>query len=308
MKKNHRLYAIPLLALALAACTNDGLQDNPLADGPVPLSVTADISAVATRVNIADGSAASFTSGDFIHVVASGRYQHDYELQTDGTWKAGDPYYFQNTSSVSFQAWYASPHAMVVNNTIDVKTAALPPSDQTGKWDILATPQVPANVSSSSVSFTGTNAFAHVMTQLVFVFKAGTDDGVSDLTRLTGYKLCSVITDATFNTLSCTITPGTTTSDITVTGINDAAGKQQYEAAPLIVVPQTPSGGITLEVYFDGNTYRASLTPPTGGWQGGYSYTYTVTTKNTALEVSNAEISGWKTDANFNGNVDASLQ
>ena len=38
-----------LAAGLLASCTNDELADNPLADGPVALSVTADISQVVTR-------------------------------------------------------------------------------------------------------------------------------------------------------------------------------------------------------------------------------------------------------------------
>lgn len=121
-----------------------------------------------------------------------------------------------------------------------------------------------------------------------------------------GYTLKSLTTDATFNTLNCTLTPRTTTGDITVTDIS--ASGTEYTCTPLILVPQTVTGTIALEVAYNSQTYKAELNAPTAGLQAGYSYTYTVTVSNTKLEVSNAAISDWRTDRDFNGNGNATLR
>ena len=295
-----------LAAGLLASCTNDELADNPLADGPVAAQVTADISQTLTRVS-ANGLSASFTAGDEINVVADGNATYVYTLQDNGTtWSAGDhPYYFKGRGIVSFQAWYAAPTIKPENNVIEINTKNQTVSSGWNQWDILATPVVETDVSSPTVAFTGTDAFSHVMTQVTMVFKKG--DGISDLAALKGYTLKSLTTDATFNTLDCTLTPGTTTDDIAVTGIEDASG-EEYTCTPLILVPQTVTGTIALEVAYNGETYKAELNAPTAGLQAGYSYTYNVTIKNTELEVTNASINGWHSDQDTYNQGDATLQ
>lgn len=70
----------------------------------------------------------------------------------------------------------------------------------------------------------------------------------------------------------------------------------KYKATPLILLPQGIGGStFTLEVIYNEQSYKASLAIPAEGWLAGYSYTYNVTIKNTGLEVTKAEISGWKT-------------
>lgn len=305
MKKRRTFFYTMLAAGLLASCTNDELADNPLADGPVAAQVTADISQTLTRVSV-NGVSASFTAGDEINVVADGNATYVYTLQDNGTtWSAGDhPYYFQGRGTVSFQAWYAAPGYTKTGNAIEINTKNQTVSSGWNQWDILATPVVETDVSSPTVAFTGTDAFSHVMTQVTMVFKKG--DGISDLAALKGYTLKSLTTGATFNTLDCTLTPGTTTDDIAVTGIEDASG-EEYTCTPLILVPQTVTGTIALEVAYNGQTYKATLNAPTAGLQAGYSYTYTVTVNNTKLEVSNAAISDWSTDWYFNGNGNATL-
>ena len=305
MSTKRTFFYTMLAAGLLASCTNDELADNPLADGPVAAQVTADISQTLTRVS-ANGVSASFTSGDEINVVADGSATYVYTLQDNGTtWSAGNnPYYFQNRDIVSFQAWYAAHGYKKTGNAIEINTKNQTVSSGWNQWDILATPVVKTDVTSPTVDFTGTNAFSHVMTQVTMVFKKG--DGISDLAALEGYTLKSLTTDATFNTLNCTLTPGTTTDDIAVTGIEDASGTE-YTCTPLILVPQTVTGTIDLEVKYNDQTYKASLNAPTAGLQAGYSYTYTVTVSNTKLEVSNAAISDWRTDPYFNGNGNATL-
>lgn len=305
MSTKRTFFYTMLAAGLLASCTNDELADNPLADGSVAAQVTADISQTLTRVS-ANGVSASFTSGDEINVVADGSATYVYTLQDNGTtWSAGNnPYYFQGRGIVSFQAWYAAPDYTKTGDAIEINTKNQTVSSGWNQWDILATPVVETDVSSPTVAFTGTDAFSHVMTQVTMVFKKG--NGISDLAALKGYTLKSLTTDATFNTLNCTLTSGTTTDDIAVTDIS--ASGTEYTCTPLILVPQTVTGTIDLEVKYNDQTYKAELNAPTAGLQAGYSYTYTVTVSNTKLEVSNAAISDWRTDPTFSGTGNATLQ
>ena len=307
MNTKRTFFYTMLAAGLLASCTNDELADNPLADGSVAAQVTADISQTLTRVS-ANGVSASFTNGDIINVVADGSATYVYTLQDNGTtWSAGNnPYYFQGRGIVSFQAqaWYAAPDYTKTGDAIEINTKNQTVSSGWNQWDILATPVVETDVSSPTVAFTGTDAFSHVMTQVTMVFKKG--NGISDLAALKGYTLKSLTTDATFNTLNCTLTSGTTTDDIAVTDIS--ASGTEYTCTPLILVPQTVTGTIDLEVKYNDQTYKAKLNAPAAGLQAGYSYTYTVTVSNTKLEVSNAAISDWRTDPTFSGTGNATLQ
>lgn len=297
--------AIMALTMTLAACSNEEMVNDPLADGPVAAQVTAGISGTQTRVSV-NGQSAAFTTGDVIHVVAGGTATYDYTLQGGGSWSASNPYYFQNRDNVDFKAWYADPELTPAGNEIYIDTKSQNVNAENGwnRWDILVTPVVSTSVSSPEINFTGNNAFSHIMTQLVFIFKAGNDIG--DLSALTGYTVKDVTTDATFNTQSCDLTTGSTTGDIVMTVTGEA--DNQVDCTPIIMVPQTVSGTLNLEVTYDGQTYKAALNPPTGGLQTGYSYTYTVTISNTGLEVGNATIGNWDQHADFDGSGEATLQ
>lgn len=305
-----RFYTAAAALLTLAACNNDEMND-PLADGPVAAQVTAGISQTMTHVGIdKDGGPASFSTGDRINVVAAGTQTHVYTLQADDTWQAGDdPYYFQDRDNVTFRGWYADPSVTVEDNKISIDTKTQEYNDANG-WnlhDILATPKVSTTVSSPSVSFTGDNAFRHIMSQLVFTFEKG--DGIPDLSKLTAYTLKEIVTDATFDTQELTLKSGNTSGDIAVTGIEDVTGKE-YKASPIILVPQTFTGSqLTLEVTYNEQTYTATLNLPEGNQlQPGYSYTYTVTVKNSELEIGDAQIKDWSENPLFNGDGEATLQ
>ncbi len=297
---------IMALTMTLAACSNEETVNDPLADGPVAAQVTAGISGTQTRVSV-NGQSAEFTTGDVIHVVAGGTATYDYTLQGGGSWSAGsNPYYFQDRNSVSFRAWYADPALTLTADaiSIDTKSQDVNAENRWNQWDILVTPVVSTSVSSPEINFTGDNAFSHIMTQLVFIFKAGND--ISNLSALTGYTVKDVTTDATFNTQSCDLTTGSTTGDIVMTVTGEA--DNQVDCTPIIMVPQTVSGTLNLEVTYNRQTYKAALNPPTGGLQAGYSYTYTVTISNTGLEVGNATINVWLTNSDHDSSGDATLQ
>lgn len=310
-----KFYAAALLALTLTGCNHDEI-DNPLTDGPVPLGITAGISSVATRAT-ANGLGAKFTENDVINVVAGGTSAYQYSLNTDNKWEAVDnkPYYFQTTDPVSFQAWYAVTTVTVENNSISIDTKTQTVTDGWNDHDILVTPQVKAgiNAGTTTVSFTGDNAFRHIMSQVAFKFVKG--EGITDLQSLTGYTLKGIKTKAGFHTLTCKLEPEETTADLPISFKELSNDKKpsstEYLAVPIILVPQTFSGHeTTLEITYNDQTYNAILRTSPDGWQSGYSYTYTVTIRNSGLEIGDATIGEWQTppDYAFNGDVSADLQ
>lgn len=294
-----RIFLYTMLAAGLlASCTND---EN--LNGPVAAQITAGINQATTRVSV-DGNSASFTDGDKINVVAPDNNTYVYTLQSDGTWSDGNnPYYFQDTNSVSFQAWYAT--ATPQGTTISINTTTQTVTGGWNQWDILVTPMVTASASSPTINFTGNYAFKHIMSQVALTFKAG--DGISDLTSLTAYALKSLVTNGTFNTQTCALANEAATGDVSITDISGASGAE-YSATPLILLPQAVTNNqIALEVTYNGQVYKANLTTPIGGLQEGYSYAYTVTIKNNGLEISDTEIEDWQPATGYQENVEAEL-
>ena len=237
-------------------------------------------------------------------MVAPDNNTYVYTLQSDDTWSDGNnPYYFQDTNPVSFQAWYAT--ATPQGTTISINTTTQTVTDGWNQWDILVTPTVTASASSPTINFTGDYAFKHIMSQVALTFKAG--DGISDLTSLTAYTLKGLVTNDTFNTQTCALENETATGDVTITGISGVSGPE-YSATPLILLPQAVTNNqIALEVTYNNQVYKANLTTPIGGLQEGYSYAYTVTIKNNGLEISDTEIEDWQPATGYQENVEAEL-
>ncbi len=286
------LLAVAALLLS-AACSNDDM-DAGVTTEFVSAQVTASINngEAESRATNTTLLKAEFVEGDVAHVVPGGSSTYyDYTLSS-GTWSSDNPYYFQNTSDVTFTAWYASS-STGSESSIAINSANNQASDSIEwcKWDILVAPAVTANYKNPVVSFTGEKAFDHIMSKMTFKFIAG--DGISNLSDLSGYSLSNLITEATFYTSNYSLTNGTTTSSIsqTISGIADT--ETSYISAPLILVPQTFSedNPISIAVTYNGNTYTADI--PLTALVAGYHYAFNVTVSNTGLEVSAAEIKDW---------------
>ena len=143
------------------------------------------------------------------------------------------------------------------------------------------------------------------MSQIQFVFRAGTSDGVSDLNALARYYIATPLTvDGTFDPATGTVALDASSAQSGIgMNIDDASGTE-YNATPLILLPQTiDDGKLALEVTYNRQTYKAELDAPTGGLQPGYSYTYTVTIKNTELEIDTPQINTWTTGTGGSGDA-----
>lgn len=309
-----KFYATALLALALAGCNNDEM-DNPLADGPVPMSFTADINSVATRA-----TTNGFERGDVVGIIplkgnVVEKTQANIAYTYDGSaFTATPPYYFQNYDEVTFNAYY--PYRSTLNDPytveIDTRIGNQCTENVNGfgwrKNDYLFA-SAKTTVKAPSVSFTEAagNPFKHVMSSVAIDFKAGTEDGVANLKPLTGYTLGKVVMDGTFNcsTGTFSLKADAKAEDITVTGISCAESDTEYQTSSLILLPQDVNGGkFSLTVNFNNTTYKAELN--LSKLQAGKLHVFPVTIKNTYLEIGTAEIKDWETSTEYKG--EATLQ
>lgn len=310
--KTLRMIAAGAALLSLSACNNDE-NFNPLADGPVPMSFMADISGVATRA-----TATGFENGDIVGIIpvkgggveavqANIAYTHN-----GSAFEANPPYYFQDFEKVTFNAYYPYEENLPDDCLIEIDTRAANQKTETVnghgwyKNDFLFA-SVETDVKAPSVSYTGDKAFKHVMSCIAFKFAAGTNDGVANLQPLTGYTLGSLLMDGTFDcsTGEVELKDNATAEEITISGISCGATAVEYLTEPLIVLPQTVTGGtFTLTVKYNNADYTATLT--LDRLAAGTRYEFPVTIKNTELEIGEAEIKDWESGRTYGG--DATLK
>lgn len=301
-----KYYLLAATALAFAACSSDEDSVQTL-EKPVAMAFSADIYGANTRVSD-EGTA--FTQDDEIGIVAikdnaleSTQFNIKYTRGADNSspeFTATTPYYFQDTQEVTFHAYYPYKSTPTSSSpTISIDTKSENQTEDGRKANDILFAKLSTTYANPKVNFTDNNAFKHQLSRLKLKVVAGTDKGISDLSKLTAYKIATSLTlDATFNVQAGTLTAGSTTSNIS--GNASSASGTEYSFDPIIIVPQSvTSGKIALELTYNSQTYKTELTVEDSKFQAGNSYDYTVTINNTGLEVTSATITNWesKTDS-----------
>jgi hypothetical protein len=300
------------LAAILVACSssNDVPDANDTNYGKVAAQV---IAGVGSRTRMSD---TSWEAGDSIGVFAIGSNQATttmVDLYTNakytlsqgsnsgnGTFTADKNnaiYYENNGEIVTFAAYYPY-RADAKNFTIDTRDNS---AEGQRRIDILYATGAYGSTESPALYFTGDKEFRHVMSKLSFNIKCSTDDGFAT----------SALPDDAKVYISGLVHDGAI--DIygdAVPHIQDGV-KSEYRwdvtdtYRSLILIPQNlTTTPITIEVIVGGQTYRnnTSITP---NMESGTVYTYTITLRKKALEVSGSTIAPWK-DGN-GGSGDAVL-
>lgn len=306
-----RLISASLLALLLAACTNDNDPMTP-ADGEVAAQIVAEINHVATRA-----SGTQWAANDRIGISTVSVTKTSY-TNVPYTWNGtefednGTIIYFQDTKPVTFNAYY--PYAEK-GGTVEAVTNANAQKDENQKnIDFLFAKGAKADKKNSVVYFTDKrkdngedNSFHHCMSMIAIEFSEGDDIAFSDK-KLQSYTLKGLVLEGTFNTETgeAKTTDGKQAADLKTEYTDEVTvNSGVFTAAPVIVFPQTPQwawegasveGKIGLEVMVEDETYHATLTIPGGitALEAGCRYTFPVTVKKTGLSVGTAEITDWE--------------
>ena len=289
MKKIKSAGLLAGLAFLVLSCNSDDPMTQ--TDGPVPMTVKAEIHEAVTKI---DDAGTAFTNGDRIGIIplkdgqveatqANKLYTHN------GTkFQSTAPYYYQDLKEVTFNAYYPYQETLT-DNKIALKTDATHQTAEARKANDLLFATAKGDVDKPEVAYT----FEHQLTQLTLTFKAG--DGVGDLTTLRGYELTTpLVQQGSFDLATGTLEPGNTKSTLAMS-LTGATGKE-LTADPLLLLPQAVTGNeLELQLSYNENTYHATL-KLTDGLQRGTHYTYEVTINNSGLAVGNASIAGWDTE------------
>lgn len=306
-----RLILTSLLALSLAACTNENEQMTP-ADGEVAAQIVADINHVATRA-----SGTVWTENDRIGISTVPGTKTSYanipyawngtKFESEGT-----VIYFQSPEEVTFNAYYPFSGTVGTSAGIITKTTDAEAQKDLPAIDFLFAQGAKADKTNPTVAFTdksknngADNSFHHCMSMIAIKFTEGNDIAFNN-GGLQSYTLKGLVLEGTFNTETgeAKTTDGEQAADLTIDMENPTIDNGVFTAAPVILFPQTPAfakegtpvaGKIGLEVTVEGETYRATLTIPGNktALEAGCCYTFPVTVKKTGLSVGTAEITDW---------------
>lgn len=292
-----RLFTFAALALALAACTNDGENLN---DGSVAAVINAEISdAVSTRA-----SGTAWAERDEIGISESrfGYTNVPYRWESGKFTPTGTIIFFQDDDPTTFSAYY--PYD-ADGGTLTATTDATAQQDQPA-IDFLYATGATASTHNPEVNFTDNTAaggtdcsFHHCMSQITLTFKEGSGVDFNTI-KPTGYTLSGLMLTGSFDTTTGTAETddATAAQDLDMTLTNGAL------TSSVILFPQSTTS-IELSVYYNGQPYTATLTIPEGALKAGNNYTYTVTVRNKDLSISSATISDW--NPVNGGNVNADL-
>lgn len=285
MKIRH--FALAALAISMAACTSDN--ENMNTDGPVAAKFIADITP-ATRVN-SEGT--EWTEGDRIGVTGAGFTNVPYKREYGMFVPDGTVIYFDDTETHTFHAYY--PY-QAEGGTVAVSTAA---DKQGTDIDFLFASGATGDTRNPTVSFTGDHAFKHCMSLIKFTFKPG--DGIMfSETEPASYTLGGLKIEGTFDTATGTTAVTAAANSPITMQLNGATASQ------VIILPQEVTIPLDLSVYYNGQSYKATLklpeTPTANFYTAGYAYTYNITLNNKDIEVSEPTITPWKDGDSFNAN------
>lgn len=283
MKTNFFTFAA--LALILAACNNDNLNDDPVA-----ALVTADIyETVSTRVN-QEGT--DWTDGDCIGItcISNSSYNNlPYVTNGDGNFTPeGTSIYFDTSDEITFRAYCPYDAA---GNVFTVTTDATAQQDQSSIDFLFATGATGSSL-SPTVSFTNKNrqgetdptkdhSFHHCMSKITLDFKAGAGVTIPAEGSIS-YTLKGLVLKGTFDTANGqTATTATSPADVTMPG----------DLTSTIFFPQNVAN-IEMEILMNGNTYNTTLPVEDGKLQNGKEYHYDITINYDYVNV-NATINEW---------------
>lgn len=302
-----RQTAVALLALALAACTNEN-EEQLIPEGPVAAQVTASIENTLTKA-----SDNGWAPGDKIGIFTVNTTGSDGSF-TPATHYVNAPYayngqkfeardekntiYFQDTEEVEFNAYYPYQEQLGTDGLIEFSTDEVAQQDLS-KIDFMFATGATASKKNPEIQFVdnsqsggGDHSFHHCMTQIKFTFKEGDD---VDFDQLISCRLEGLYLSGTFNTQDGTTSYDDTNSASLTLPLSATTKADERTAKPILLFPKQNTSDITIKVELGQQTYYATLDKSITDLQPGVCYTVNVRVTKTGLEIGGAYISSWKT-------------
>lgn len=315
MIRQYKYLSIILAGGLLTACSSE--EPTSSGEGMNSAQITAGINTSATRANGAEWEA------DYIGVTVIDAPNSNMEdlyknvrYKTDAlggsavfTPDGNEGIFFQDASeTVTFSAygpyrdWTIAPDAEGFN-TVDMADSQMGREAQKSV-DFIHASGATASNASPTVTFTGDNAFRHVMSRLVIVVKiAGSGDFSDNALTEGSYSLGGMKLQALFNpyTGEAKASDAPAVNDWYLNSLpsNTGEGSVSYTA---ILPPQTLESALTFTAKVDGQTFaNSSLIKP--ALESGKSYRYTITVSKTGMTVSGCTITDWTIGDDLSGDA-----
>lgn len=197
---------------------------------------------------------------------------------------------FTNSNPVTFSAYYPYNDSVTAGSPpINIDTSNQT-ADAQKKIDFLYANGAEASYANPKISFTGKNAFSHVMSKVTIKFVAGSGISFDDI-KPNEFTLSNLKLKGTFDTGKGTAGPGNEASDELTVDIHP----DTLESS-LILIPQAVDVGAEITVTFNGADYTGTLSNSDADTSltlnSGHEYRFTVTISNIDLEIT-AKVESW---------------
>lgn len=273
-----------LLAASCSDVTDDGAT---LPDGTYPMTFSASVDGLtATRATVDN----TWANGDRVAVQVANEVK-EYTAATGGSLSVANgvtPFYWQNTSSITVNAWY--PYNATKPAAADLKVKA----NQSENNSYQASDYLEA-VAATVTFYNPALTFKHRTAKVVVTLTAG--EGVTDLTG----AAVTFVSQIGVENSGTEVTPKT--------GTADNGGATSYTA---LVIPQQMQNKQFIKVTIGaGDAARDYFYIPTGNndanLEAGKQYNYTITVKKTGLQVESVTAS-WNDDTQDGNATSATFQ
>lgn len=313
-------------AVAVLACTGCTTGDEgaiPIPPQENPVNFSTEIAAVTRtapneKANFANGDKFSVTATQALGAAAATSWMDNLVLtkSAEGTWSAGDSYFFMKGYKYSFAAYSPTETVLTMTDPGAVPyTVVETLADQKDLLYAVASKDFTTEAVTATVAFT----FNHALTQVRFSAKTAKDYSAFYTVTMKNIALKGVNSQGTLNfsdgswTLASPAAPLDYSVDYDKVLSSAEAEMTTAGNDVLMLIPQDPAGAEKLVVTFDvaavsgkgdptlagaGKTLKLDI--PSKAWTSGYAYTYQITLNLdgtfgwTASDIADPTISPWK--------------
>ncbi len=210
-----------------------------------------------------------------------------------------DPIYFEGTEDITFSA-YAPYESGATWNKPQVNTRSQVTREQQKRIDFIYATGAVASKNNPTLSFTGANAFHHVMSRLVFKLKPGDGLTTPDV-AIGGHYIDGLIHDGTLDLTTGVVSPtGSPIEWSMVYSMRTTDMTNNVVTYDALIIPQTLTAPlkfksvIAAQAYVNDTSIQPALEP-------GKTYTYTITIHKTGLKIEGCTVTDWEDGGSGSG-------
>lgn len=300
------LFAAATVLVSLASC-NKNEKFNP-EETKVAMTFVAEIDGAGTKADT-ETEKTAFVENDAVGIIPVFTIESipfpmeptNFKYKYNGTKFEAEsqPYYFQDRDEVTFHAYYPYDANLATGYGSNAYQIELNTKEMVVTDYLYAS--ATTTVVNPSISYTGDNAFKHVMAKLTINLRSG--DGIGELTNAnTSVSVGNFNHKGAFIVFYGEVGRGGLGDENTPAPFSFTGPSHSHLLIPQPLLDENDeedTDEVDVTVTYGGVDYNAKLKITTTDRNGKYAllagthYTYTITVKNTGLVISSAEIKDW---------------